>query len=205
MGDGDLPWRLVETRVSSNIKQALDYWHMFFERCVGWKCGWKWHGTLFAFFLGPVYSFTKQIPRDDIPFFSEFLSNDFKDHVHHVHLPVLQNFSRQMCVCFFPWKPIGLGRENHPWCRLSWKHFWGYHLIHPSLKVWAWLLLWHPPHSTMKHCHSPSRGPTAFFDQERAWPGPGIWGGSVLIGKARSVAVDNVLPWHLFACLTNRV
>ena len=133
------------------------------------------------------------------------LSNDFKHHVH-LDLPVLQNLLETSLgnVFFFSVCTHWFRKRKHPWCRLSWKHFWGYHLTHPWLKVWGWLLLWHPPHSTMKHCHSPSRGPTACTTQERAWPGPGIWGGSVLIGKARSVAVDNVLPWHLFACSTNK-
>lgn len=111
------------------------------------------------------------------------------------------NLLSAMCF-FFSVKPIGLGRENTHgadwvenifeviiWPTLGWRfgddfcYDWG-------IRRW--------------NCRSPSRGPTACTTQERAWPGPGICGGSVLIGKARSVAVDNVLPWHLFACSTNK-
>ena len=39
MGDGDLPWRLVETRVSSNIKQALTTDICFLKDVLGESVG----------------------------------------------------------------------------------------------------------------------------------------------------------------------
>lgn len=111
-------------------------------------------------FLGPVYSFTKQIPRDDVPFFSEFyrmISNTMYTWIFQCckicwgqtfYTGDIWNLLSAMCFFFFR-QTHWFRKRKHPWCRLSWKHFWGYHLTHPWLKVWGWLLLW-LGHSTMK-------------------------------------------------------
>lgn len=135
---------------------GTDYWHMFFERCVGWKC---WHGTLFVFFwvrftvlqnrfLEMMYlSFLSFIEWFQTPCTPGSSSAAKFAGAKHFTPETFGIFSRQ-CVFFFR-QTHWFRKRKHPWCRLSWKHFWGYHLTHPWLKVWGWLLLW-LGHSTMK-------------------------------------------------------